>query len=160
VLAASGAGLGLIAYSVFVGRLTGDWLAWAHIQRAWGRSFVGLSPIARGIGWVDRDGLLRVFSNIPIDTLNALAVIFAASLLWPVWRRLGSGWAVFVLLNAGLPFIAGGVLSLGRMTSTLFPIFLALAAVLPRRAVMPLVVAFAIAQGLIAVLFYTWRPMF
>ncbi|PYR60031.1 MAG: hypothetical protein DMF85_06255, partial [Acidobacteria bacterium] len=67
---------------------------------------------------------------------------------------------VFVLLNIVPPFLSGGLLSLGRLTSTQFPLFLALAAVLPPRAVGPWLVAFAIFQGLIAALFFTWRPMF
>jgi hypothetical protein len=49
---------------------------------------------------------------------------------------------------------------MGRLTSTLFPVFLALAAVLPSRTVPPLVTAFALAQGLAAVLFFTWRPLY
>jgi hypothetical protein len=56
--------------------------------------------------------------------------------------------------------VAGGVLSMGRLTSTLFPLFLVLALVLPRRAVAPLIIAFAVAQGFAATLFFTWRPLF
>jgi hypothetical protein len=46
------------------------------------------------------------------------------------------------------------------MTSTLFPLFIALAAILPETFVTPVVLSFAIAQGLVAALFFTWRPMF
>jgi heme/copper-type cytochrome/quinol oxidase subunit 4 len=46
------------------------------------------------------------------------------------------------------------------MTSTLFPLFLALAAILPETFVTPIVLAFAVVQGLVTALFFTWRPMF
>jgi hypothetical protein len=49
---------------------------------------------------------------------------------------------------------------MGRLTATLFPVFLALAASISPRAVTPLVTGFAVAQGLCAVLFFTWRPLF
>ena len=81
-------------------------------------------------------------------------------MLWPVLRRLGLAYAAFVLVNLVPPLLAGGVLSMGRLTSTLFPVFLALAAILPRRAVPPLITAFALGQGLAAALFFTWRPLY
>ncbi len=96
----------------------------------------------------------------PFDTLNALGLIFALLMLWPVWRRLGFAYAAFVLVNIGPPLLAGGVLSMGRLTATLFPLFLALAASLSPRAFAPLVTAFAIGQGLVAALFFTWRPLY
>jgi hypothetical protein len=77
-----------------------------------------------------------------------------------VLRRLGPSYALFVLVNIGPPLFAGGVLSMGRLTSTMFPLFLALAAIAPPRSVTPLVTGFAIAQGLAAALFFTWRPLF
>ena len=49
---------------------------------------------------------------------------------------------------------------MGRITATIFPLFLALAAILPRRAIVPLVTASAVTQGLVATLFFTWRPLF
>ncbi|HWT46386.1 MAG TPA: mannosyltransferase family protein [Vicinamibacterales bacterium] len=158
--AASAPGIGLILYSAYIKSLTGSWLAWARVQEAWGRSFEGLAPLERGAGWVWNEGLLSVVSHLPFDALNAAALVFAILLIWPIWRRLGAAWAVFVLINIGIPFVGGGVLSLGRMTSTLFPLFIALAAILPETFVTPVVLSFAIAQGLVAALFFTWRPMF
>ena len=87
-------------------------------------------------------------------------MIFALLMLWPV--RGGWVWRMraFVLVNLVPPLLAGGLLSMGRLSSTLFPMFLALAAVLPRRAVTPLITVWALAQGLVAALFFTWRPLF
>ena len=81
-------------------------------------------------------------------------------MIWPVARRLGAAWALYILLIVVPPIFAGGALSLGRMTSTLFPIFLALGAILPSRSVPGWAVAFAILQGLCAAMFYTWRELF
>jgi hypothetical protein len=160
LLAVAAPVVGMLAYSTYVHSLTGSWFGWARLHEAWGRSFEGVAPIARGFGWIENEGLLRVVAGLPYDTLNTLALLFALALVWPVFRRLGLAWAVFVLVNVVPPMLAGGVLSMGRLTSTLFPLFLALALVLPRRAVAPLIIAFAIAQGLAATLFFTWRPLF
>jgi len=65
-----------------------------------------------------------------------------------------------VLVNLLPPLIAGGLLSMGRLTSTLFPLFLALAAILPARAVPGWAAAFGIGQGFCAALFFTWRALF
>ena len=58
------------------------------------------------------------------------------------------------------PMAAGGLLSIGRLTSTLFPMFLALAAILPAALAPALVAGLAMLQGLVAVLFYTWRGVY
>ena len=57
-------------------------------------------------------------------------------------------------LNLIPPIFTGGALSTGRMTSTLFPVFIALAARLPQTAVPVWVTAFAVLQGLVAALFF------
>ena len=77
-----------------------------------------------------------------------------------VWRRLGPAWAALILVNVLPPLLAGGLMSMGRFTSTIFPVFIALAMVLPKPAMAPTLAAFATAQGLAAVLFFTWRPLF
>src|SRR4029078_3769509 len=68
--------------------------------------------------------------------------------------------ALFVLVNVLPPLLAGGVLSMGRLTATVFPLFLALAAVTPPRAVTPLISARARGQGLVAALFFRWSRVF
>jgi hypothetical protein len=159
-LSASTPGLGMLAYSAYMNHLTGSWFGWARLQVAWGRSFEGLAPLARVLTRIEDEGLARAVVLVPYDALNALAWVFALVMLWPVFRRLGLGAVVFVIINIIPPVLAGGLMSMGRITSTLFPIFLALAAILPRRFVLPFVTAFAIGQGLVAALFFTWRPLF
>ena len=160
LLAAAAPGLGMLAYSVYVNHVTGDFFGWARLHEAWGRSYEGLAPVGRAYGWLVDEGLLTVVQNVPYDTLNSLGLIFALAMLWPVTRRLGAAYGLFVVVNVVPPMLAGGVLSMGRLTATLFPLFLALAALVPPRAIPPLVTAFALGQGLAAVLFFTWRPLF
>jgi mannosyltransferase PIG-V len=158
--AAAAPGVGMLIYSAYVHHLTGAWFGWARLHEAWGRSYSGLAPVERAYGWITDEGLLHVVQNVPYDTLNSLGLIFALLMLWPVFRRLGVAYVAFVLVNLVPPLLAGGVLSMGRLTATLFPLFLALAASVSPRAIPLFVTAFAIGQGLAAALFFTWRPLF
>jgi hypothetical protein len=158
--AAAAPGAGMLAFTIYLKYLSGVWFGWARMQGAWGRSYAGLEGVARGVGWAANLGLVRVMAERPIDTLNGAALLFVVAMIWPVWRRLGVAWAAMILVNVVPPLFAGGLLSMGRITSTLFPVFVALAMVLPRRAVAPVLTTLALGQGLVAVLFFTWRPLF
>lgn len=160
IVAAAAPVAGMLAYSAYIRHLTGFWFGWARVHSAWGRSFLGLSPLGRVGEWVENGLLMQVAADVPIDALNALALTFAVAMLWPIFRRVGLAACVFVLVNIVPPMLTGSVLSMGRFTSTLFPIFLALAAVLPRPFVVPVATMFAAGQGLAAALFFTWRPLF
>jgi hypothetical protein len=160
VAAAAAPGIGMLIYSAYVNHVTGAWFGWARLHEAWGRSYEGLAPVARAYQWLTEEPFLHVVEGVPYDTLNSLGLIFALLMLWPVLRRLGVAYAAFVLLNLVPPMLAGGVLSMGRLTSTLFPLFFALAASVSPRTVTPLVTTFAVGQGLAAALFFTWRPLF
>jgi hypothetical protein len=118
----------------------------------------GESPLAVMSG-PPSEGLARLVAGHAYDLPNALALIVTLVLVHTVWR-LSPAWATFVLIGILVPFSAGGLLSMGRITSTLFPTFLAAAAVLPGRALPAVVVAFAVGQGLLAALFYTWRGIY
>ena len=139
------------------------------------RRVVRLGPHAGGVGQDvgdqadgpgmgvadDRRAAWRSSRGVPFDTLNTLAVLFVLAMFWSVLRRLGPRLrARSSLLNLVPPIFAGGALSMGRITSTLFPVFIALAARLPRQAVPAWVAAFAVLQGLVAALFFTWRELF
>jgi hypothetical protein len=153
-------GIGMLIYTAYLYHLTGVWFAWARSHAAWGRTFQGLTPFRGALEQLNTEPLMQVVGNHPYETLNALGLFFAVALLWPTFRRLGFAWGIFVVINVASPLLAGGVLSMGRLTSTLFPLFLALAAVLPPRAVAPCALAFGILQGLCAALFFTWRDVY
>jgi len=152
-------GVGMLLFTLYLYHLTGVWFAWAHIQEAWGRSYEGL-PIVTFFTHLGDASWSEFIQNNPYNAINALGVLFALVLIYPVFRRVGLAWGVLVLINLLPPLITGGFLSMGRMTSTLFPLFYALAVVIPPRAVPGWAAAFGIGQGLCAALFFTWRALF
>ena len=151
---------GMLAFTLYLRSVTGAWFAWQKNHAAWGRSFTGTDPMGRGLEWLTDEGIIQVATNIPFDVLNTAGAAFAVVMLWPVARRIGIVWAIYVAATIIPPMFAGGALSLARLSSTLFPVFLALAAILPSRAVPSWATAFAILQGLCAALFFTWRELF
>ncbi len=154
-------GVGMLLFTAYLYRLTGGvWFAWARSHEAWGRTFEGLAPVAHAIGSMGGEPLRQVAARTPFNALNTLGLLFALALIVPVFRKLGLAWGAFVAVNLALPLLAGGVLSVGRLSSTLFPLFLALAAVVPSRSVPSWAAAFGIMQGLCAALFFTWRDLF
>jgi hypothetical protein len=88
------------------------------------------------------------------------SVLLTLGAVWPVYRRFGLPFAVLLIVNLLPPMMAGGLLSIGRITSTLFPTFLWLAAVVPARHQTAWTVGFGLLQGFAAVMFFTWRPLY
>lgn len=150
---------GLLLYSGYVGWLTGDPFQWSAQHAAWGRTFTGLDPFVGAATVVSRDGLGAYVSSAPYDVLNAAAVVATLALVVPIWRSFGPAYAVFVCANLIPPLFKGGVMSMGRLCATLFPVFLVLALRLSSRAAFGLTLAWLALQAFLAVLFYTWRPL-
>lgn len=160
LLTAAMPGIGMLLFTAFLYRLTGVWFAWARSHEAWGRTYQGFGPFVAVFERLRDEPFLQVVTNNPSNSLNALGVLFGLALIYPVFRRLGPAWGVFVLVNLIPPLFAGGLLSMGRLSSTLFPLFLALAAVVAPRHVPAWVAVFGIGQGLCAALFFTWRDLY
>jgi len=152
---------GTLIYSGFIKTLTGDPFAWIQAQAAWGRD---QDATTRQYEWALRtvldEGILAYLRAVPAEAIQLVAVLFAFALVWPVWRRVGAPYALFILANLIPPLIKGGFLSLGRFTATLFPLFLALALMVPAERRVNWAIAFAIGQGLIAAVFFTWRGIY
>lgn len=153
-------GLAMLAFTAYLYALTGVWFAWARSHEAWGRDLAGPGAIAQGYTWLKDEGLARVLLGVPYDSMNTAGALFALAMLWPVFRRLGPVLAVFVVVNLVSVVLSGGALSVGRLSSTLFPIFLALSTCVSSRGTAGWAAAFALLQGLAAALFFTWRPLF
>jgi hypothetical protein len=150
----------MLIFTAYLFALTDVWFAWRHTQVAWGRSYRGMAPFETVWNRLSTDGFMGLAQQAPFDMLNALGLVFALAMIWPVYRRIGGPWAAYVLVSVAAPVLAGGVLSMGRLTSSLFPLFLALAAILPSRAVSGWAAAFAMLQALCAALFFTWRQLY
>jgi hypothetical protein len=158
-------GIGVLAYSLYLYALFADGLVWMKGQQAWGRVFVGVGPSLYAL-FFDRFNVIRAegftyyTSTNPYDFIYTCTAIFVLASLWPCARRFGWAYAVFVAVNIVPPLLMGGMMSIGRMTSVLFPAFLWIAAGLGERQLLAWIVGSAILQGLVAALFFTWRPIF
>jgi hypothetical protein len=162
-VAAPIAALGL--YSSYLWVHVGDPLAWQQGQLAWGRRFVGVwtgleALVAHRAEAIGRLGVVGYTQAQPMDFMNACAAVFVLATLVPLTRRLGLAYGAFVVVNLFPPLLVGGMMSIGRMTSVMFPVFLWLGAKVTMERLPAWIAAFAVLQGLVAVLFFTWRPAF
>jgi hypothetical protein len=154
-------GIGMLCYSTFIYFLTGHPFQWASQNAAWGRVYRGLDALfaehAQSIG---DHGIYNYAATRTVDALQLTALgLFLAS-LWPVWRRIGFPYAALVAVNIVTPLLMGGLISMGRVTSVLFPTFLWLGAAIPARQRPAWIAVFAMLQALCAAAFFTWRPLF
>ncbi len=150
---------GMLVYSAYLAWLTGNAFQWSSQHAAWGRTFTGLSPFVDVAGMIAYQGVGRYIAMAPYDALNAAAVVAALALVVPVWRAFGVPYVLFVCVNLLPPLLKGGVMSMGRLSATLFPLFLVLALKLDTRGALWFTVGFSALQAFLAVLFYTWRPL-
>lgn len=154
-------GLGMVAFSAWLWTLTSLPLAWMQAHEAWGRTFQGIDTLV-----VDHakvlfgSGLYYYAFHKPLDALYVPAVLGFLAAAWPVGRRLGLGYAVLIVITLLPPLFAGGMLSMGRVTSTLFPVFVYLAWRLPAPATLRVALGCMALQGMLAAAFFTWREVF
>ncbi len=162
ILAAAMPGIGMLLYTAGLHLMTGHGFAWVDVQRAWGRTdnHQVVSFMMDRLSLIARDGLYSYSKSDYIELFNALATFGAVGLLWPVARRLGVAYALLVIVILGPPFVTGGFLALGRMSSTLFPLFIYLGWTIRGERLTSVLLAAAGLQALFSVLFHTWRPMF
>lgn len=161
LLAAAAPGVGMLAFSAFIYQLTGNPFRWTAQNAAWGRVYRGLDSIVTDrVDFIAEHGLYSYASMQTIDLFYALAVLLALVAVWPVYRRFGLPYAAFILITVLPPMAAGGLLSMGRVTSILFPVFLWLGAAVPVGHRTAWIAVFACLQGFVAVMFFTWRPLF
>jgi Mannosyltransferase (PIG-V) len=158
LLVAASPGLGMLLFTAYLYQMTGIWFVWSKTHAAWGRVLGNESQLSSFTGFGPA-GLFGFATEYPYDLLNGLGLLFALLPIRTLWR-FSPAWAVFVLVSVAVPLAAGGLLSMGRLTSTLFPIFLACGLSLSPRIAIGATAGFAILQGLLAALFYTWRGMY
>jgi hypothetical protein len=159
--AAAAPGCGMLAYALYVYALTGNPFQWVVQNAAWGRVYRGLETLVlQHIQLLDDRGLYRYVMTRPVDVIHIAAAVFMLASVWPVARRLGIPYAVLVFVNVIAPLMMGGLLSMGRLTSVLFPVFLWLGAAIQPGHRTAWLIAFAMMQALLAGVFFTWRPLY
>jgi hypothetical protein len=162
--AAGAVGLGLAAYSAYVYAISGSPLEWMYSIRRWDYD-VGAAP------WQPLIALLRQLvrrpydfltgePNGPYDTLNGVtAMVFVAATPF-VWRRLGSAYGLFMLMNLWMPLSSGAFVGLGRYCSVLFPFFIWLATFRSPAVHYVIVIGFAMFYAFCLALFVNLQPIF
>ena len=161
LLAAAAPGFGMLTFSAYIYQLTGNPFQWTMQNAAWGRVYRSLDTIVWDrVDFIANGGVYSYVSTQTVDLFYSLAVLLCLAAVWPVYRRFGLPYAVLIILNLLPPMSAGGMLSMGRVTSVLFPVFLWLGAAIPARHRTAWITCFAVLQGFVAVMFFTWRPLF
>ena len=158
------AACGFGAYCVYIYSLTGNAFEWAATLQRWGY-YPGGSPLMAPVT-LARHLLThpyRYLTTDPMalyDTLHGVTGILFLAAVPFVWRRLGAGYALFMLMNLWLPLSSGAFEGMGRYCSVMFPCFIWLASIRSRHVATALVVGFAMFYTLGLTLFTTIHPLF
>ena len=159
--AAAMPGIGMVLFSAWLWTITGLPLAWMQAHRAWGRTFHSVDTLLSDrMRTISEVGLYQYSRAEPVELVYVACLLTCLATAWPVARRLGWGYLVVILVTVLPPLSAGGFLSMGRITSTLFPVFLYLGWRLPPTLRTQVAMACLVLQGLFAAMFFTWRPVF
>jgi hypothetical protein len=153
IAAAAAPIVGTAAYSLYLYVVVGDPLAWIEGQAAWGRSVASSWAHGGPFAWPHSFTAWLIL-------LHAGAALFVLLSIVPTMRRFGLPFALFTAVNIFSALYTGGLQSVGRMTSVLFPAFMWIGASVPERHAPWLIAAFAIGQVFVAVLFFTWRAIY
>jgi Mannosyltransferase (PIG-V) len=147
--------VGTFLYAAYLYERFGDPLAfYTSSLYAWGRHNVFVALETGSQQWLDPTRL------IPGDYEMVLQLNLLIALVWllmtvPIARRLGLGYAAFVLISTVVP-LSAGLESLGRYLAVLFPVFAVAAVYLRHGTVGRLAIAAsATLLGLLAALFAT-----
>jgi 4-amino-4-deoxy-L-arabinose transferase-like glycosyltransferase len=120
----------------------------------WGRHNVVVAFETGSTQWLDPTRLTPGDYDLVLQLNLVLALVWLA-LTVAVARRIGIGYAVFVLIGTLVP-LSAGLESLGRYIAVLFPAYIVMAAYLKERALLPLAIAGSAALlGLFTALFAT-----
>ncbi len=161
LLAASMAGIGMLLFTWWLHAFTGEWFVWMKAHGAWGRQFSGLHELlAQRWGELWSAGLTTYSAAYTLEMFNMAATAFVLAVSWPVGRRYGWPYAVFLLVTVVPPLFMGGFLSMGRVTATLFPAFIYLGARFGPRLTPHVLLVFFGLQAAFAVMHFTWRQVF
>jgi hypothetical protein len=155
------AGLGMLAFTAWLYTQTGEWFLWMKAHGAWGRQFTGVNVLAQQ-RWRDLQamGVYGYSVEHAVELLNMAATLLVVGVSWPIGRRFGWAWAAFLLVTVLPPLFMGGFLSMGRVTATMFPMFIYLGWRLRGMALQQVLLAGFGLQVALAVLHFTWREVY
>jgi hypothetical protein len=137
----------------------GDPFAWVKAQEGWWHSASSAPFYAERVAHVRDLGFGGYFDTRPGHALGTFVPMLAAVLLWRMWR-LSPAYAALIVVTL-VPAVAIDTPSMGRLVAPLFPLFIALAAVLPdRKDAWALAAVFFAAQLWAAFIFFEWGMLY
>jgi hypothetical protein len=160
LVAAAMPGVGMLIFSAYVYTLTGRPFEWSTAHAAWGRHYRPISETAIDWFWAPGGFGDETGAALMVDYIGGLLALAAIALSVPIYRRFGLAPAAFTLLSVVPPILLGGLVSIGRLTSVVFPVFLWLGATVPSNHRSAWLACFAMGQALAASMFFTWRPVY
>ena len=124
--------LGLLLFMVYLWLHVGDPLAFMHVQAAgaWERS-LSLFYLRGQISYVLDPG--NYFYDRAMEAWQLLFLVSSLALSFLAMWRLGPGYGLFALASSLVVMFSGSSLSMGRLLSVLFPIFLVAGSLLKSR---------------------------
>lgn len=115
---------GLVSFSLFLWRLTGNAFAFVDIQRDWQRGGGALN------------GIVTFFRDLPVVStewnfrvLNLAAAVLLALAAVVLWRQRQAAMAAFVMVCLLVPLFSGSLQSMSRYVLSAFPAFIGFAAI-------------------------------
>ena len=145
---------GLLLYMLFLHSNFGTPFAFIEVQSAWHRENVG--PVVVLMNDIERVFDVQVKQWYFMLFFNTVASLFGLAMAPFVWRRLGEGYALYILILLLVP-LASSTGSVPRYLLPLFPIFMVLGG-WGRRAVIDhaLLAAFAMLLTIAVTIFVNW----
>ena len=155
------AGFGMLLFTAWLYGQTGEWFLWMKAHGAWGRQFSGVHLLVLQ-RWRDLQGMGVYGYSVAhaVEILNMAATFLVVGVSWPIGRRFGWAWALFLLVTVLPPLFMGGFLSMGRVTTTMFPMFIYLGWRLRGTALQHALIAGFGLQVALAVMHFTWRQVY
>jgi hypothetical protein len=146
---------GALVYSAFLHVRFGHGFIWVSNQTAWGLPLLPHPPVESPVG----PRLSTPYASAIVLIGNIVALALVARTLRPLMARFGIAYALLVVVYIVPAIATHPVISAGRFTSVLFPMFLSLAADIPPANRARWIAAFGAGQAAAAAMFYTWRPL-
>ena len=129
LVASLGPVLGLALHMTYLWITFGDPWAWVEAQKGWWHSESHFPFFAERLRLIGYYGWSWYFEHHPGAALGTAIPIFAVAVLWRAWQLSPAYAALIVVMLA--PAIGIDTPSIGRIAAPLFPLFIALASLLP-----------------------------
>lgn len=141
--------LGFFAHLAHLHQLTGDWLAFVHVQQAW----------SRDPAWPWQTLLTPVYPNLLMTQLERiLTVVCLAGGVVALFRLPSAAYGLYTLMVVLPPLFTGTLTSTSRFYAVLFPVMILLAAAGRRRSVDAAIQALSFATQI--VLMVAWSQFY